>query len=350
MTTRRSPQRIHPATVAAADPKQLPEIRTRIRSPQHSPRARAGTQEGPQPSRATRSPAEDPSAALPRSSCRSCRRSTRLTTQGSPQRIHPATVAAADPKQLPEIRTRIRSRSTHPGPTLVPRKARSLPGQPGAPPEPGPRSEPRSGPQGRSCRRRSFGSTHRSSCRRSGRGSGAAALPQGPQLPEIPQVDNPEIPRSGSTPAPATVAAADPKQLPENRTRIRSRSTHPGPALVPRKARSLPGQPEPRRRSGPRSEPPQRPPGPQLPPEILRQHSPEAAAGDPDADPDPAALTQGPRWYPGRPAAFQGNRSPAGDPARAQSPAAAPRAAAAAGSLKSKPRNTYKFNPHFVHR
>ena len=25
----------------------------------------------------------------------------------------------------------------------------------------------------------------------------------------------------------------------------------------------------------------------------------EAAAGDPDADPEPAALTQGPRWYPG---------------------------------------------------
>ncbi len=98
------PQPINPApaTVAAADPKQLPEPRTRIRIPQHSPRARAGIQEGTQSSRATQAPPEIPPALR------------------APQRIHPATVAAADPKQLPEIRTRIRIPQRPPGPQLPP--------------------------------------------------------------------------------------------------------------------------------------------------------------------------------------------------------------------------------------
>ena len=139
------------------------------------------------------------------------------------------------------------ARSTHPGPALVPRKARSLPGQPEPRRSPARTQSPRSGPQGRSCRRRSTRLTT-------------------------------QDPRSGSTQGPRW---------------------YPGrPAAAPG-SRSLPGQPGTPPEPGPRSEPPQRPPGPQLPPEILRQHSPEAAA---------------------------------------------------AGSLKSKPRNTYKLNPHFVHR
>ena len=58
-----------------------------------------------------------------------------------------------------------------------------------------------------------------------------------------------------------------------------------------------------------------------------------AAAGDPDADPEPAALTQGPRWYPGRPAAFQGNPEPRRRSGPRSDPRSGPRAAAAAGDL-----------------
>ena len=180
---------------AAPGPQLPPEI---LR--QHSPRARAGTQEGPQPSRTT-----------------------------------------------------------------------------GAPPEPPPALRPPQRPQGRSCRRRSFGSTPRSSCRSPGRGSGARSTP-----------------------------------------------------LVPRKARSLPGQPEPRRRSRPRSDPRSGPRAaaaesvrirtPKQLPEIYQVDNPEI----PRSGSGSAALTQGPRWYPGRPAAFQGNPGPAGDPRPHSEPRSGP--------------------------
>ena len=93
---RSGPRAAAAGSVRIRTPKQLPEPRTRIRSPQHSPRAHAGTQEGPQPSRATRSPAgARPALRAP---------------------------AAGPRAALPQTRTRIRSRRTPPGPALVPRK------------------------------------------------------------------------------------------------------------------------------------------------------------------------------------------------------------------------------------
>ena len=62
-------------------------------------------------------------------------------------------------------------------------------------------------------------------------------------------------PRSGSTPAPATVARAGTQEGPQPSRAPRSPAGDPTRAQIPAAA-----------------------PGPQLPPEILRQHSPEAAA------------------------------------------------------------------------